>query len=371
MNLNRLAALIKKETRQMLRDKSNLMVGLLLPIVLILLFGFGLSFNIEHARVAVIDHAHTAESRDLLAGIEGSTTLSTLYPDNLTQAQTLLDKGDLSAIVIIPENYNAQRAQQHAQIQILTNGSFSTTAQTMQTYLAAALAQSAAINADRYGSPAVPQAQVSLQTRMWFNETGESRYFIVPGLLVLVMTLIGAFLTSLLVAREWERGTFESLFVTPVRPLEIVISKLTPYLLIGLIDLIMCLAAAAYIFHVPIRGSLSIIIAASLLYLIVSLNIGMLISAVTKNQFQASQIAMLVGFMPAMMLSGFVFDLRNTNAIVQHIGALIPATYYMDLCKTLFLAGDNLPLTLHHCAILALYAALLIAIVTHKLKKKL
>ena len=185
------------------------------------------------------------------------------------------------------------------------------------------------------------------------------------------MTLIGAFLTSLLIAREWERGTLESLFVTPVRPLEIVLAKLVPYLVIGAIDLVLCLLAAKFLFQVPMRGSLWAILLASMLYLAVSLLLGLFISGKTRNQFQASQVALLVSFMPALMLSGFVFDLRNVPAVVQVISHLLPATHFMQLIKTLFLAGDNWSMLLRDCSILLLYAALLTFAVHRTLRKKL
>ena len=185
------------------------------------------------------------------------------------------------------------------------------------------------------------------------------------------MTLIGAFLTSLLIAREWERGTLESLFVTPVRPLEIVLAKLAPYLLVGAVDLALCLLAAKFLFHVPMRGSLWVIVLASLLYLTVSLLLGLFISGKTRNQFQASQVALLISFMPALMLSGFIFDLRNVPVVVQAVSQLLPATHFVGLIKTLFLAGDNWPMILRDCAILTLYALVLTGAVRRTLRKTL
>jgi len=186
----------------------------------------------------------------------------------------------------------------------------------------------------------------------------------VPGLIVLVLTLIGAFLTSLLIAREWERGTLESLFVTPVRPLELILAKLAPYLVVGAIDLVLCLLAARLLFEVPLRGSLTILFLASMLYLLVSLLLGLFVSGKTRNQFDASQLAMLISFMPAMMLSGFVFDLRNVPLVIQGVAQLLPATHFMGLIKTLFLAGDHGPTILRSVSILSLYA-LVLAVATH------
>jgi ABC-2 type transport system permease protein len=207
--------------------------------------------------------------------------------------------------------------------------------------------------------------------RVWFNEANTSTWYLVPGLLALVMTLIGAFLTSLLIAREWERGTLESLFVTPVRPTEIVLAKLVPYLVVGAIDLVLCLLAARFLFHVPMRGSLAVIVAASLLYLVVSLLLGLFISGATRSQFKASQVALLASFMPAMMLSGFVFDLRNMPVVVQVVSQILPATHFMGLIKTLFLAGDNWRLVVRDCAILMLYVAALFLATRRTMRKSL
>ena len=178
-------------------------------------------------------------------------------------------------------------------------------------------------------------------------------------------------LTSLLIAREWERGTLESLFVTPVRPLELVIAKLTPYLVVGIIDLTMCVVAARLLFQVPIRGSLPVIIGASLLYLMVSLLLGLFISGTTRSQFTASQVALLTSFLPAMMLSGFVFDLRNVPIVIQVISQLLPATHFMGLIKTLFMAGDYWPDILRTCGILTIYALVLVVATRRTLRKKL
>lgn len=206
---------------------------------------------------------------------------------------------------------------------------------------------------------------------MWFNEAGISTWYLVPGLIALVLTLIGAFLTSLLIAREWERGTLESLFVTPVRPLEVVLAKLTPYLFVGAIDIALCLLAARFLFDVPIRGSLPVIVAVSLLYLAVSLLLGLFISGKTRNQFQASQLALLTSYMPALMLSGFVFDLRNVPVAIQVVSHLLPATHFMGLVKTLFLSGNHWPTILKSAGILSLYVVVLIHATRATLRKTL
>lgn len=368
--ISRFIALVRKETRQMLRDRSNLAVGLLLPAVLILLFGYGLSFDVTDAPVAVVMEDKSPVAHSVVAGFNGSDYLAPVWVDSMPEAERLIRAADVIAIVRIPVDFSRRLAAGNAQIQLMLNGADSSTASVLEGYVNGAIAIWAQHQLDRSGKPG-SNANVEIIQRMWFNEASTSTWYLVPGLIALVMTLIGAFLTSLLIAREWERGTLESLFVTPVRPLEIVLAKLVPYLVIGAIDLVLCLLAAKFLFQVPMRGSLWAILLASMLYLAVSLLLGLFISGKTRNQFQASQVALLVSFMPALMLSGFVFDLRNVPAVVQVISHLLPATHFMQLIKTLFLAGDNWSMLLRDCSILLLYAALLTFAVHRTLRKKL
>lgn len=367
----RLIALTRKETRQMLRDRSNLVVGLLLPVVLVLLFGYGLSFDVKNARVTIVLEDSSPTARNIVAGLRGSPYLAPTWTTSMAEAEKMIRAGETDAILRVPGDFSRNLAAGDGQLQLLINGVDSSTASAIEGYVGGALAVPIQQQADRAGNKSASTASITIVQRMWFNEAGESTWYLVPGLIVLVMTLIGAFLTSLLIAREWERGTLESLFVTPVRPLELVLSKLAPYIVIGGIDLIMCLLAAKYLFQVPMRGSLWVIVISSLLYLLVSLALGLYISAVTRNQFAASQMALLASFMPAMMLSGFVFDLRNMPVVIQVISQLLPATHFMGLIKTLFMAGDYWPDILKSCAILALYAIVLIVLTRRSLAKNL
>lgn len=369
--LRRFIALLRKEMRQMLRDRSNLAVGLLLPIALILLFGYGLSFDVKCAPLAVVLDDRSPTAHELLDGFQGSSYLSPVWATNMDEAERLLRAGAVNGIVRVPTDFSRRLAAGKGSIQLVLNGVDSTTAQTVEGYVSGALDHWAQRQADRAGNKPPTTGNIDVVQRMWFNEAGNSTWYLVPGLIVLVLTLIGAFLSSLLIAREWERGTLESLFVTPVRPLELVLTKLTPYLMIGAIDLVLCLLAARFLFEVPIRGSLAIIFLVSMLYLAVSLLLGLFISGATRNQFQASQLALLTSFMPALMLSGFVFDLRNMPLVIQGISQLMPATHFMGLIKTLFLAGDHWPSILLNVAILSLYAVVLVWATHHSLRKTL
>lgn len=366
----RFTALLRKEVRQMLRDRSNLAVGLLLPVMLILLFGYGLSFDVQNAPIAVVLEDSSPSAREAVAGLQGSHYLAPTWVNDMREAQALMRAGKVEAIVRVPLDFSRQLSAGGARVQLLLNGADSSTASTLEGYVGGALGVSSLHRLDRSGGKAAGSTVVVVQ-RMWFNEAGNSTWYLVPGLLVLVLTLIGAFLTSLLIAREWERGTLESLFVTPVRPLELVLAKLAPYLVIGAINVATCLVAARLLFEVPIRGSLWVILVASMLYLLVSLLLGLFISGVARSQFKASQMALLVSFMPAMMLSGFVFDLRNVPLVIQVVSQVLPATHFMSLVKTLFLAGDNWPQILSNCGILLLYAVILTLATRRTLRKTL
>lgn len=367
----RLYALIKKETRQMLRDRSNLAVGLALPVALILLFGYGLSFDVKNAPLAVVMEDTSPTARQAVSGLQGSPYLRPRWAASMHDAERMLRAGEVDGIVRVPVDFSRQLATHQARVQLIVNGVDQGTAATIEGYVSGALASAALKQLDRSAGDARATPGITVLQRMWFNEAGNSTWYLVPGLIALVMTLIGAFLTSLLIAREWERGTLESLFVTPVRPLELVLAKLSPYMVIGAIDLVLCLLAAVFLFHVPMRGSLWVVALASLLYLMVSLLLGLFISGATRNQFVASQLALLVSFMPAMMLSGFVFDLRNMPAIIRVISQALPATHFMALIKTLFLAGNDWPMILSKCGILVLYIVALTIATWFTLRKRL
>lgn len=371
----RLAALTRKESRQLLRDAGNLAIGIALPIVLILIFGYGMSLDVKDAPVAVVLDDASPAAYDAVAALRLSPAFRPVFVASMHDAVELLERREADAIVRVPAGFSAGMAAGGAGIQLIVHGAEASRASIVANYVTGALAQWPQRRLDREGGPApaaVPaNGAVTVEQRMWFNAANTSTWYLVPGLIVLIMTLVGAFLTALVMAREWERGTFEALFVTPVRPVEILLAKVIPYLAIGMIGLVLCLAAARWLFAVPMQGSLWIIVLASMLYLLVAVGMGLLISSVTKNQFIASQVALLASFMPSLMLSGFLFDLRNVPPVVRWIGNALPATYFMELVKTLFLAGDVWPLVVRDCAVLAGYAVLLLGAARLVTRKRL
>lgn len=367
--LRRIASLVRKEARQIVRDPSSIAIGIILPVVLILLFGYGLSLDVSHVPVAVVLEDPSPEATELAASFQLSSYFDARVLISMAHAQQLMLTRKVDAIIRVPSEFARSLTLGTAEVQILVHGVDANHARIIQNYAQGAIGQWTARRSSQGKQTA--SGPVTVHSRMWFNEANESRYFLVPGLIVLIMTLIGALLTALVMAREWERGTLEALFVTPVRTDEILLGKTIPYFALGMIGLILCLLAAKFLFGVPFRGSLAVLTGASMLYLLVALGIGLLISSAVKSQFVASQITLLVSFLPAVMLSGFLFDLRSMPALVRVITYVLPARYYVALLQTIFLAGDVWAVILPNAAVLAGMAALLLVLTRRTMQKKL
>ena len=369
IKLRRVWALVQKETRQMVRDPSSIAIGVVLPVVLILIFGYGLSLDVTNVPVAVVLEEPSPEATELAASFQLSSYFDAHLLTSMPRAYQLMLAREVDAIVRLRPDFARHVNLGDAEVQILVHGTDANRARIIQSYVQGAVGQWAA----RRGAEGkdVLTGPVAVQNRLWFNEANESRYFLVPGLIVLIMTLIGAMLTALVMAREWERGTLEALFVTPVQADEILLGKTIPYFALGIIGLALCMFAAKFLFHVPFRGSVLVLAGVSILYLLVALGIGLLISSAVKNQFVASELTMLVTFLPALMLSGFLFDLRSMPPLVRLITYVLPARYYVTLLQTVFLAGDVWSVILPNAAVLAVMAAILLVLTRATTQKKL
>ncbi len=365
----RIASLVRKEARQMVRDPSSIAIGIVLPVMLILLFGYGLSLDVTEVPVAVVLEDPSPEATELAASFQLSNYFDAQLLTSMARAQRLMLTRQVDGIIRIRPDFARNLNLGGAEVQILVHGIDANHARIIQNYAQGAIGQWMAGRSSE--GDAVASGPVAVQNRMWFNETNESRYFLVPGLVVLIMTLIGALLTALVMAREWERGTLEALFVTPVRTDEILLGKTIPYFILGMTGLVLCLLAAKFLFHVPFRGSVSVLTGVSMLYLLVALGIGLLISSAVKSQFVASQITLLVTFLPAVMLSGFLFDLRSMPVAVRLITYILPARYYVALLQTIFLTGDIWAVILPNGAVLAGMAAMLLILTRRTMQKKL
>jgi len=359
--LRRLRALMWKEARQIVRDPSSIAMGVILPLVLILLFGFGLSLDVKDVPLAVVVQQPSSEATSLTATLQLSSYFHPRLLHAMPPAEQQLMSGQVDGILVIPNDFAARVAAGNGQLQLVLRGSDANSARIIEAYVEGAVglwtAQLGELGQTHVSNAAAGPVQV--QVRLWFNEANDSRYFLVPGLVVLVMTLIGALLTAMVMAREWERGTLEALLVTPVRSDEILLGKTLPYFLLALMGFALCALSAKYLFHVPLRGSLWVLFGASMLYTLVALGIGLLISSWVKSQLVASQLTMLATFMPAFMLSGFLFDLRSMPALVRVVTYLLPARYYVALLQSVFLAGDVWSVIIPNTLVLALMAALL------------
>ena len=367
----RVAALIRKELRQVVRDPSSVAIGVVLPLMLILLFGYALSLDVKNVPIAVVLEDPSSQASEVAASFQLSPYFETRVTRSMAEAQVLMLSNTVEGIVRVPADFARRSAQGDATVQVLVNGIDGNTARIVEAYAEAAVAQSGARLAAEGQADSSAGGQAVVVSQLWFNSANDSRFFLVPGLIVLVITLIGAFMTSMVVAREWERGTFEALFVTPVRTDEILLGKTVPYILLGMVGLLLCLGAAKFLFDVPIRGSVPILLTLSMLYLLVSVAMGLLISSSLKSQFLSSQVTLVVTFMPALMLSGFIYDLRSVPLTIQLISYLVPARYFVSLLQTLFLVGDVWGVIWLNAAILAGAAIVLLALARRATRKSL
>jgi len=367
--LIRVAALVRKEAYQLVRDPSSIAIGVVMPVLLILLFGYALSLDVKSVPVAVVLEDTSPAASELASGFRLSPYFLAEIMTSMPRAEELMLERHIDGIIRVRSDFARRLSAGRSEVQILVHGSDANRARIIDTYARGAISRWAEQRAAEGTGPETGAAVVA--TRMWFNEADDSHYFLVPGLIVLIMTLIGAFLTTLVMAREWERGTFEAMFVTPVRTGEILLSKMIPYFVLGIGGLVLCILAAKFLFQVPFRGSVLVLAGASTLYLLVSLAIGLLVSSATKSQFVSSMVTLVVTFLPAMMLSGFLFDLRSMPEFVRWISYVLPARYYVALLQTIFLAGDIWSVIWPNAGMLALMATILLAATRAVTRKEL
>lgn len=338
MSWRRLGAIAWKESLQLRRDTRSLILAFALPLLLLVLFGYAISWDIRDIRTAVLDYDATARSRDLLDALQasGDFRVVTRY-DRPAELGPLFERGAAQLALVIPAGFAADLdAGRAAGVQAIVDGSDANTATIIVAYLQAVVLTYSARVRVLDGRPRPP---VVAESRVWYNERLVSRNMIVPGLVAVIMMIIAAILTSLTIAREWERGTMEQLAATPVSRTEVVIGKLLPYVAIGLIDVVVTSALGVWLFEVPFRGSPALLMALSLMFLIGALGLGMFISAVARSQLLATQIAMITTFLPAFLLSGFMFPIDVMPPALQAVTYLVPARYFLVVTRGIFLKG--------------------------------
>lgn len=368
--LMRLRGLVHKEFLQVVRDPSSIGIAFLMPVVLLLLFGYGVSLDAEHVPIAVVVEKPDADTADFLAVFRNSNYFAPVVMQDMRQAEEALMQHRVDGIIGLRANF-ARDLQRPggAAVQVILNGVDANTARLVSGYVEGAWLNWLEQRSLRLGNPLSQPIQV--EQRVWFNSAVRSRNFLVPGLIAVIMTLIGALLTALVVAREWERGTMEALMVTPVAVHEILLGKLVPYFIMGMGGLGLSVAMAVWVFEVPLTGSLLVLTATSALFLLVALGMGLLISSAARNQFVAGQAAIIVTFLPAFLLSGFIFDIDSMPRVVQGVTHLIAARYFVSILQTVFLAGNVWSVILPNALALMVFAALFLGLSRRKSRKRL
>jgi len=369
-SLLRLRGLLRKEMLQIRRDPSSILLAIVMPVALLFLFGYGVSLNPTLVPVVIVSDDHSAAARELTARFELSPYFAPIFVGSTRQAEELVSEGQADGIIQLRGNFSADLlGGNQTPVQVIVNGIDANRAQLIENYSQGTMQKWMALRQDQGESDtALP---VTVVPRIWFNESVESRNFLVPGLIVLIMTLIGTLLTALVIAREWERGTMEAILVTPVRVGELLLGKTVPYFVLGMLGMGLAVGGGVLIFHVPLRGSLTLLVLLSAIFLLAALGFGLAISAGVRVQFVAAQISVIAGFLPAFFLSGLLFDLDSTPRAIQVISHVIPARYFVEISHTLFLAG-NIGAVLWPASLsLVLMAVFFLAIARRNLNKRL
>lgn len=336
-DLRRLRALVYKESLQAVRDPSTLLIAFVLPVMLLFLFAYAVSLDAKRIRIGIVLESQGASAQALAAAFSATDYLHTQFVHDRREVADKLVSGELRGYVVIPQDFERRLTlgDNEPLVQVITDGSYPNTANYVENY-----ARGVVLSWRMEQGGGIPPAAVVLEPRYWFNTELESRRALVPGAIAIIMTIIGTMLTALVVAREWERGTMEAVLSTPASVTEILIGKLLPYFLLGILSTLGTAALAVYIFNVPLRGSLLALMLLSATFMVPALGQGLLISSLARNQFLAAQIALFSGFLPAFMLSGFLFEIDAMPPLIRTLTLLVPARYFVQSLKTVFLAGD-------------------------------
>lgn len=361
----RLLAIARKEAIQLRRDPRSLALAFLLPVLMLLLFGYAITLDVTDIRLAVVDRSMTVESRRLVDAFVRSGYFSVAErPQTPSVAEEAIRRGRATAVLGIGPGFAADLAAgRPARVQLLVDGSDANTASIALNYAGAIVSE--------FGSGAGAAPVLEVRSRVWYNETLESRTTIVPGLIAVIMSIIAAMLTSLTIAREWERGTMEQLAATPVTRVEVILGKLVPYVAIGLIDVAIICVAAVFLFAVPLRGSLFLLFFTSTLFLLGALGFGIFLSALLRSQLLASQASLMSTYLPALLLSGFIFAIANMPTVLQVVSLIVPARYFVAITRGIFLKGVGLEVLWPDVVGLLVYSALGIGLAIGVFRKEI
>ncbi|HEO70050.1 MAG TPA: ABC transporter permease [Candidatus Hydrogenedentes bacterium] len=372
----RVWAIARKEFIHVLRDPRSLGMAVAIPMLLLLLFGYALTLDVDRVPTVVWDQSQTPASRAMIARFEGSAYFTLVdYATNYSDLERAIDSSRALAALVVPTDFARSMESGHeAPVQLIVDGSDSNTASiaigyaenVVQDYSQSVMLAQLA----RKGGRTV-QAPLEIRPRVWFNADMESRNYIIPGLIAVIMMVIAALLTSLTVAREWERGTMEQLISTPVKGPELIVGKLLPYFIIGMFDVLLAVLMGEFLFQVPLRGNVALLFAMAAIFLVGALSMGMVISIVTKSQLLASQLAMVATFLPSFLLSGFMYAIGNMPRPIQLLTHLIPARYFVNLLKGIYLKGVGLEVLAGEAGLLAVFGIVMLGLSVVKFKKRL
>jgi len=370
--MNRLNALLIKEFLQIVRDPSSILIAFVLPLILLFIFGYGVNLDSNKVRIGLVLETQSPDIFSLANAFRNSNFLEVTIGHDRREFNEELVSGRLRGLVIIPWNFTVRAAQddQRAALQVITDGSEPNTAAFVQNYAYSVLAVWLQHQQRDRGREATGVA-INLEPRFWYNPELRSRNVLIPGSIAIIMTLIGALLTSLVIAREWERGTMEAIMATPVTITQILLGKLIPYFILGMGSMLLCTGVATFVYGVPLRGSLLALSLVSCIFLLAALGQGLLISSVAKNQFVAAQIALMSAFLPAFMLSGFIFEISAMPVPIRLLTHVFAARYFVTSLQTLFLTGNIWPLILSCATAMAVIALVFFLITARKTRKRL
>jgi ABC-2 type transport system permease protein len=374
LDFNRLRALLVKEWLQIVRDPSSIALAFVIPIVMLLLFGYGISLDPKKLPVAFVMDKPDPTASTLLARFRHSEYFGMVPTTSWEEAERMLLDRKVDAVIRLQSDFTRRlMTGGQAPVQLVVNGVDSNRALQVVGYVTMTWNRwLTSVSRTLPGARGLTRiGLVDLEQRIWFNEAIRSENFLVPGLMAIIMTLIGTLLTAMVMAREWERGTMEALLVTPVRRLEIVLGKLIPYFLLGMGGVVLCIVMAVFLFHVPFRGSLILLLLLGGVFMVGTLGLGLFISSTAKNQFVAGQIALLAAFLPSFFLSGFIFELSSTPVFIQVLSYIVPAKYFVNIVQTLFLAGNVASVLLPNLAGLIVLALVFMTLAFRKTRKSL
>lgn len=365
-----LLALIKKEIKQILRDPSSIIIAFVLPLISILIYMYGINLDSVKVTIGIKNDDNSPEVATLVKSFGHSKYVNSITLDNMQDIENAIIRSKIKGAVVIPNDFSINLSRgQGADLLVITDGSEANTANYVQSYATAITNQWLATS--KYKRPSQAQNLFTPETRFWYNPDLDSHYFILPGSIAITMTLIGILLTSLVVAREWERGTMEALLSTNVRTIHIVLGKYIPYFILGMLSLGFNIFLEVAVFSIPFRGSYAVLFLVSGLFLFASLGIGLTISTLLKNQFLASLVSIGIGFLPALMLSGLMFPINSMPVVFQYLTKILPPRYYVSFIESEFMAGGVNSIRIENALYLTILGLLLFAVVFKNTKTRL